>query len=149
MVIVACKLIDDEGTLAVILRLTFLVAQFTLLHLDTIFLGQVFQCLEIGDLLMFHNEVNRVASLATGKALTDVTSRRDRERRRTVVMEWTQAHIVDATFAQRDEIRHHIHYLGSIEYPIYSSLVNHIRCESTNKPANTQVKYQIIVSTII
>ena len=58
-------------------------------------------------------------------------------------MERTQAHIVDATLAQRDEIRYYIHYLGSIEYPIYSSLVNHIRCESTNKPANTQVKYQI------
>ena len=75
MVVVTCKLIDDKGTFTVVLCLTFLVAQFTLLHLDAIFLGQVFQCFRIGNLLVLHDEMDRVATLATGKAFTDVTGR--------------------------------------------------------------------------
>ena len=98
---------------------------------------------------MLHDKVNGVATLATGKALANVARRGYRERGRAVIVEWAQTHIIHPTFAQSDEIGHHIHDLGGIDNPIYGSLVNHIKCENTNKLANTQVKSQIKTSAII
>ena len=40
-------------------------------------------------------------------------------------MERTQTHIVDASLAQRDELRYYIDNVGGIEYLLYCELVYH------------------------
>ena len=56
--IVSGILVEDEHTLTVALGLLLLIGVLLLHHLDSIFAGNVFECLIVGELLMLHHEMD-------------------------------------------------------------------------------------------
>ena len=115
--------IHDEHRLALVLLPTLLVGHLALLYLYVILISQPPQCLDIGHLLMFHDEVDRIASLPAGETLIDTARGRHGERGRRVVMERTQTFIARAPLAQRHKLRHHIHDVRGVHNSIYRSPV--------------------------
>ena len=91
-----------------------------------VFVSQPSQSLRIGHLLQLHQEVDGVSTLATGKAVADATRRRNGEGWMGIVMERTQADIVDAALFERDEFGHHLFYLGGVHDTCYRRFVYHI-----------------------
>ncbi len=122
-------LVHHKHTLAVCSLLLFLSRQLALLYLDVVFVGKPSESVGIGDLLVLHEEVDGIATLATGKAMTDALRRRHHERRSLVVVERTQALIVDARLAQRHKFRDDIHDVCRLHYLVYGLSVNHNRCK--------------------
>ena len=84
-----------------------------------VFLCQPPERLGVGEVLMLHDEVDGVASLAASEALEDALGGRDGERGGLLVMERTQSQVVDASLLQRHELLHHLGYLGSVEDSFY------------------------------
>ena len=127
MEIVACPFVDDEHRLTLrLLALLFLI-QFALLNLDIVFLRQPAQRFRIGYLFVLHQEVHGIATFAAGKALTDLACWRYHERGRLVVMERTQALVVNPRLAQVNKLADHIHDVDGIHDFIDGSPVYH-RC---------------------
>ena len=127
--IVLRPLIDNEHRLTVALFLTLLVSQFLLLNLDIVFLRQPAQGLRIGDLLVFHQEVDGCTTLTTGEALADLFRGRHHERGCRVIMERTQTFVVHARLPQRHELTHHVHNVRGIHDLVYRRPVNHNRLQ--------------------
>ncbi len=113
-------LCHHQDALALILLLYILGGDLFLLYLDIVFLRQVTERFGIGEMLMLHDEVDGVASLAAAETLEDAFCGRDGERRGLLVMKRTQSQVVDASLLQRHELLHHLGYLGSVENPFYS-----------------------------
>ena len=123
--IVACKAVDDEQAFPFALRYFFLVGEFPFFDFYAVFLGKVFQCFGIGHLLMLHDEVHGISTFSARKTLAQPFGGRYIKGRGFIVMERTQAHIVDAALAQGDEVRYHIGDLCGVEYAVYGGLVYH------------------------
>ena len=70
-----CIFVHDEHRFPLALLALLLVAQFALLNLDMVFVGQPAQRLGIGHLLVFHDEVHGRATLATAEAVAGVAGR--------------------------------------------------------------------------
>ena len=90
-----------------------------LLHLDVVSLCQPAERFGVREVLMLHDEVDGVAALAAAEALEDALGGRDGEGGGLLVMERTQSQHVDPSSFQRNELRHHLGYLGSVEDPFY------------------------------
>ena len=95
------ELVDHEQAFAQAVRLLFLFAQFPFLDFDIVFPGQPFQGFVIVQLLVLHDEMDHVASLAAAEAFAQSFAGRYAEGGRLFVVERTQADIVDAATAQR------------------------------------------------
>ena len=65
-------LVHNEHRLAIVLCLALLVRQFALLNLNMVFIGKPTQRLWIGHLLVFHDEVHGVATLAASETAAGV-----------------------------------------------------------------------------
>ena len=74
---------------------------------------------------MLHDEVDGVSALAAAEALEDALGGRDGEGGCLLVMERTEAQIVDSSSLQRNELRNNVHYLRSVKDPFYGGVVNH------------------------
>ena len=74
---------------------------------------------------MLHDEVHGVAALAAGEAFAQAFGGGYHERGRAVVVERAQALVVDASLAQRDEVRDDIDNLRRFQYPVHRSSVDH------------------------
>ena len=135
------ELVHDVHTLASRLRLPFLAVQRFLRHLDVILLGEPTECFAVVQLLVLHNEMHRTATLSASEALAQTLGRRHIERRTLVGMKRTKPDVVHTPFLERDELRHHIHYLCSVEYTVYGWLVYHSAKLRINLPI-LQTKYR-------
>ena len=124
--ITASPLVEHEHRLALGLGLFFLIGEFFFLDFDVVFAGQVPQSLGIAELLVFHDEIDRTAALAAGKALADALSARDVERGPAVIVERTQADPVGAPSLETHEVAHHVHDVGRVENLLYCIVVNHL-----------------------
>ena len=71
MVVLACPFVDVEHGFSLVELLPLFGGEFLFFNLDAVFLCQPFQCLYIGELFDFHDEMNGIASFATGKAFAD------------------------------------------------------------------------------
>ena len=118
-------IVDDKHGFSFALALFFFVGQFPLLNLYFIFLGEPAKSIGIGHLFQFHQKVDCIASLSTGKAMTDTSCWRYRERWIGIVMKRTQADIIDATLLERNKFRYHLFYLGGIHNFCYRRSVYH------------------------
>ena len=67
--VVACPFVDGKHTFAFALTLSLFVGEFLLLNLDAVFLGKELKRLVVVKLLLLHDEVDSVASLATAETL--------------------------------------------------------------------------------
>ena len=76
---------------------------------------------------MLHDKLYGAASFPAGEALAQVLGRRHYERWSPVIMEWAQPLEVSSTPLERDEVRHHIHDVGGIQYLVYRDSVDHSR----------------------
>ena len=123
--VVVGKVVHHKHTLALVLSLFLLIAQLAFFHLDVILVGQPLQRLVVVELLVLHDEVHHVSSLSAGETFAQTLGRRHHKRRCLLVMERAQPFIVHPRPLQRDELRHHIHNLCRVQYPVYGSLVNH------------------------
>ena len=74
-----CESIHNEHTFALTLLLFFLFALFAFVNFDVIFLGQIFQCLIIRHLLMFHDKMHGSSSFPATETFTDVFRWRNTE----------------------------------------------------------------------
>ena len=124
--ILRSPIVHDIHGFAFALPLLLLVGHLAFLNLDVIFLGEPAERIGIAHLLQLHQEVDGVSTLAAGKAVADATGRRNGERRMGIVMERTQADIIDAALFQRHEFRHHLFYLGGVHNTGYGRFVYHI-----------------------
>ena len=118
-------IVDDKHGFSFALALFFFVGQFTLLNFYFIFLGEPAKSIGIGHLFQFHQKVDCIASLSAGKAMTDTSCWRYRERWIGIVMKRTQADIIDATLLERNKFRYHLFYLGDIHNFCYRRSVYH------------------------
>ena len=118
-------LIDNEHALADIAKLFLPLGQLTFLDLDPIFLGKITQGIEIADLLMFHDEMNRRSTLTTGEALTDILGRRNIKGGRLIRMKRTKTDVVDAPLAQGDKLGNNVDNIGGADDSIDGRLVYH------------------------
>lgn len=107
-------IVDDKHGFSFALALFFFIGQFPFLNLYFIFLGEPAKSIGIGHLFQFHQKVDCIASLSAGKAMTDTSCWRYRERWIGIVMKRTQADIIDATLLERNKFRYHLFYLGGI-----------------------------------
>ena len=73
MKILTRPFVDHKHRLSLALFAFLVVAQFTLLNLDIVLFRQPAQCLRVGDLLVLHEEVHRIATLAASETLADLT----------------------------------------------------------------------------
>ena len=118
-------LVHDKHRLTFALLTFLVVSQLTLLYLDIIFLRQPAQRLRIGNLLMFHEKVDGIATFSTGKTLAYLSGGRHHERRCLVVVERTQPLVVHACLTQVHELAYHINNIGGFHDFIYRRSVNH------------------------
>ena len=116
---VAGPFVHNEHTVAVVARFQLLFCEFLLLNLNAVFLGQITQCIGVGELFVLHDEVNRTSSLAAGKAFAQILGRRYHKGWRSIVMEGAQPFQVYAGTFQCHKVRHHIHNVCRIQYLIY------------------------------
>ncbi len=123
--VVVGPLVDHEQALALALCGLFFARQFAFLDFDAVFLGQEAQGLGIGELFVLHDEMDSVAPFAAGEAFAEPLGGRDVERGRLVVVEGTEAHVVDAALAQGHEVRHDVVNLRRVHNPVYGGLVYH------------------------
>ena len=123
--VVTCKVIHNEQTFTFALHQLLFTRQFALLDFDTVFLCQIFQSFGVAHLLVFHNEVHRIATFTAGKAFAQPFGRRHVERWRLVIMERTQAYIIHTSLAQRNEVRYNVYNLYGIQNSVYGRLVYH------------------------
>ena len=126
-------LIHDIHTLAVVGLLLLLCRQFALLYLDIVFLGKPSQGVGICYLLVLHKEIDGIAALAAGKAVAYTLCGRHHERGSLVVVERTEALVVDASLAQGDKFRDDIHNVCRLHYLVYSISIYHNRCKVSKK----------------
>ena len=94
-------------------------------NVDMIFGGQVAQGLDIGTMLMFHDEAYRRARLAAAETLVYPLRWRNVKRRSLFVMEGAAGHIIGPAALERHEIPHHVFYSGCIEDKVYCLLGYH------------------------
>ena len=131
MKVVARPLVDHEHRLALTLLTLLIVAELAFLYLDVVFLRQPAQRLRIGYLLVLHQEVHGIATLATREALTYLTGWRHHERRCLVVVEWTQALVVNTRLAEVNKLAYDIHDVHGIHNLIDGRSVYHNECKVT------------------
>ena len=81
---------------------------------------------------MLHQKIDGIASLSTGKTMTNLLRGRHHERRGLVIVERTQSLIVNTRLAEVNELTHHIHNIGGIHNLIDGRPVNHWCKDSTN-----------------
>ena len=86
------------------------------LYLNVVFLGQIAQCLGIGHLLVGHDEVDRIATFTTAKALVNALGRRHAERWRLLVVEWAKPPKIGALLLEMHEIAHNLFHPCGVEY---------------------------------
>ena len=111
--------VDVEHLLALGLGHPFFWRQLFFFDLDVVFSGEIAKRLGIGDMLVFHEELGRVAALAAAEALEDVTGRVHVEGARLLVVERAQSDVVRPAFLQRDEFSHHLLDTGGLQDLIY------------------------------
>jgi len=124
-VIVTGKFVENKHAFAVVLDLLFLRTEFFLNDFDVVLTGQKFQCVVIGELFVFHNEMHHVAAFAATETLTDASGRRNTERWGLVVVKRTKTNIINASFTKRDKIAHNFFNVGCIQDAVYGVLINH------------------------
>ena len=132
MEVLARPLVDDEHRLALRLLTLLVVRQFALLNLDVVFLRQPAQGLGIGNLLVLHQEVDGIATLATGKAFANLTGWRHHKRRCLVIVERTKSLVVNPRLAQVNKLAYNIYDVNGIHNLIDCSTVYHA-CKVTKK----------------
>jgi hypothetical protein len=76
-------------------------------------------------MLVFHEEIHRIASCATAKTFVHASGRIYIERRRFFVVKRTQAQEIDAPFFERDKVAYHLLYTGSFHYTVDGRTANH------------------------
>ena len=143
MEIVASPLVEHEHALAIVCRLLFLGCEFAFLYFNIIFLGEPAQSVRIGHLLVFHYEVDGVASLAAGKAMANALGGGDDERRCLVIVERAQTLVVHASLAQRDKFRYDIDDVRRVHYLVDGGSVNHLFLLFANGVAKINKKKEI------
>ena len=136
--VVAGKLVDDEEAVAFGLCGLLFGGLFAFLDFDVVLLGQEAQGVGVGQLLVQHDEVHGVAPLAAGEALAEVLGGRDVERRRLVVVERAQAHIVHPALAQGDKVGHDVVDLRRVHDAVDGGVVNHLRLSLLKKFCRSQ-----------
>ena len=67
--VVACPFVDGKHTFAFALALSLFIGEFLLLNLNAVFLGKELKRLVVVELLLFHDEMDSVASLSTAETL--------------------------------------------------------------------------------
>ena len=131
MEILARPLVDHKHRLALALLTLLIVAQFAFLNLYIVFLRQPAQGLRIGYLLVLHQEVHGIATLATRETLAYLAGWRHHERRRLVVVERAQALVVNTRLAEVNKLAYDIHDVYGVHNLIYSRSINHCDCKVT------------------
>ena len=112
--ILGSPLIDGKHTFPFVHPLTLFVSHLLLFNGNAIFLCQMFQCLDIRHLFHLHDEMDRVATLATTEALTHASGRGNRKRWGFIVVERTQSLVACASSAKRDVIGDDVNDVGGI-----------------------------------
>ncbi len=78
------------------------------------------------DLLMLHDKMYGITTLATTEAFENAFGRRHGKRRRFFVVERTQTEQIHPAFLQGNKIAHHILYLCGFGNAVYGRLINHV-----------------------
>jgi hypothetical protein len=74
---------------------------------------------------VLHDEIHRVAGLATPEAFVDIPCRVDAERRRTLVVERATSKIVDTPPFERYKFANYINDAGCVKNPVDRGSVYH------------------------
>ena len=123
--IVVGPTVNDHHTLAVVVALLLLVGHLALLNLDTILLGHEFQCLDIGHLLVLHNEGDGIATLSATETLIQALGGRHDKRRGILGMKRTTRLIVHTRTFECDKVADDIDDIGGGINSIYCCPINH------------------------
>ena len=110
------ELADVEKGVAFGLRLTLFVGELFLLYLDAIFVCQKAQCVGVGEMLVFHQEMHGVAALAAAEAFENASRRGYGERGGFLVVERAAAPIACSASVQRHKFGYHLLYASGVEY---------------------------------
>ena len=132
MEILTSPFVDYKHRFALALFAFFIVSELTFLNLDIVLLCQPTQGLGIGNLLMLHQEVDGIATLATGKAFANLTGWRHHKRRCLVIVERTKSLVVNPRLAQVNKLAYDIYDVDGIHNLIDCSTVYHA-CKVTEK----------------
>ena len=119
---------DHHHAFPVVVAVLLFGRELAFMHLDPIFLGDIFQRFGIGHVFVLHDKGNRVAPLATTETFEEPFGWRDNEGWCLFIVKRTAGHIVGATFFQRDEIADYINNVGCCKNSIYGISVNHDGC---------------------
>ena len=84
-------------------------------------------------MLVLHDEVDGVATLAAAEALEYPLGGGNSEGGRFLIMERTETQQVDPSSLQRNELGNDVGYLCSVEDPFYGGVVNHGRINVLKK----------------
>ena len=93
---------------------------------DIVLATQILDGVHIAHTLVFHHEVDDVATLATAKALENSLGGRHHKRRCLLGVERTAGLIVSTLTTQRDKVADNIHDVGCRINSVYGDLVNHL-----------------------
>ena len=127
------KLVDVEHLLADALLHDFLSSLLLLLDFDVVLLRQVTQRFGIGEMLVFHEELGRVARLATAETFEDVSRWVDAKRWRLLIVERTIAPHIRPTLLQRDELAYNLLNVSGLQDLLHCFLWDGHRCEIIGK----------------
>ena len=106
--ILVSKFVDVEHLLADALLHNLLRGLLLLLDFDVVLLRQITQRLGIGKMLVFHEELGRISSLAAAEAFEDISRGIDTKRWRLLIVEGTIAPHIRPTLLQRDELTYNL-----------------------------------------
>ena len=94
-------------------------------YLDVVFPGKVPQSLNVGQMLVVHDEPDGGAALVAAEAIILPFGRNDVERRRLLTMERTAGPKVGPTPSQSHEVADHLFHTGGVKDFLYRFLRNH------------------------
>jgi len=97
-------LIENEHTLTVALRLFLLIGKLFLNDFYIVLPGKILQCFVIGELFVFHHEVDGRPSFPARETFTDILRGRDIKRGCPVVMKRAQSHKIHTPTTKRHKV---------------------------------------------
>jgi len=119
------KLVEDHHGLPVVLLLQLLGRLLGFDDIDMIFFRQPAKGFGIAEVLVLHQEVDRVAALPASEALVDAPRRRHVKGGRFLVVERAEPDEVRPAFADVHEIAHHLRDLGGLDDALDGGVVDH------------------------
>lgn len=123
----------NENALALILFGQLLGGDLTLLYLYMVLFGQPAERLRVREVLMLHDEVDGIPTLATTETLEYPLGRGNGEGGGFLIVERTQSQQVDPSSLQRNELGNDLGYLRRVKDPFYGGVVNHGRINVLKK----------------